>query len=152
MEIKIDTREKKISGILRSFDRHGVKYCMEKLDEGDYMNIDNPKLVIERKRNLQELYQNLCQGKNRFYRELERAKVKGVKVVLLCEHGGQIKCLDDVSNWKNPREEKNPYAWNGPKLRKELMICAGTFDVDLQFCDKRTTGRRIIEILSGVRV
>ena len=154
MQIQVDSREKQraIAGILDDFDRYGIKYFSSKLYVGDYMNLDNPRLVIDRKQNLLELYQNLCQGKQRFYGELERAKQNGIKMVILCEHGGKIKSLDDVAEWQNPRLNNNPYAWDGVKLRKELMICASTFDVDLQFCDKRTTGRRIIEILSGVRV
>ena len=51
MTIQVDTREKPkiIESILKEFDRQGVEHFSSKLFVGDYMNMDNPKLVIDRK-------------------------------------------------------------------------------------------------------
>ena len=57
MDIQIDTREKQraIRKIIKTFDENGVKHFSSKLLVGDYMSLDNPRLIIDRKQNLQEL-------------------------------------------------------------------------------------------------
>ena len=56
MQIQIDTREKAraITKILAEFERQGVRHYSSKLYVGDYMSLDNPRLIIDRKQNLQE--------------------------------------------------------------------------------------------------
>ena len=105
MIIQIDSREKAkaIQKILAQFDSDCVQYFVSKLPVGDYMSLDNAKLCIDRKQNLSELCSNVCQQHDRFRAELQRANQYGIKLVILCEHGGQIKSLEDVINWKNPR-------------------------------------------------
>ena len=57
MLIQIDTREKKdiIEDIKHYFDSQGIEYFDEKLDVGDYEDVHNPGVVIDRKQNLVEL-------------------------------------------------------------------------------------------------
>lgn len=151
MHIYIDTREKAraIAKIIAEFDRQGVKHRSTKLVVGDYMCLDNPRLIIDRKQNLLELVQNVCQGHKRFIDELKRAQEDGIKLVILCEHGGSIRALDDVLSWKNPRLKTSPLAMSGERLHRVLSTMANRYDVEFQFCDKRSTGKRIIEILGG---
>ena len=151
MVIQIDSREKShaITRILAEFNQQGVQYFVSKLPVGDYMNLDNAKLVIDRKQNLQEICGNVIQQRSRFVAELERAKRYGIKLVILCENGGEIKCLQDVVNWVNPRLKESPLAVSGERLFKILTALSKKYDVDVLFCDKRSTGKRIIEILSG---
>lgn len=68
MNIQIDSREKAraIQKIVAEFDRQGVDHFVSKLYVGDYMNYDNPRLIIDRKQDLTELCGNVCQGHNRF--------------------------------------------------------------------------------------
>lgn len=75
MDIQIDTREKQraIRKIIKTFDDNGVKHFSSKLLVGDYMSLDNPRLIIDRKQNLQELCGNVCQQHERFKRELLKA-------------------------------------------------------------------------------
>lgn len=49
--IQIDSREhqKVIDGIKKAFDTAGEKWFVSKLYVGDYMNYDNPRLVVDRK-------------------------------------------------------------------------------------------------------
>lgn len=74
MDIQIDTREKQraIRKIIKTFDENGVKHFSSKLPVGDYMSLDNPRLIIDRKQNLQELCGNVCQQHERFKKELLR--------------------------------------------------------------------------------
>lgn len=79
MNIQIDSREKAraIQKIVAEFDRRGVDHFVSKLYVGDYMNFDNPRLIIDRKQNLIELCSNVCQGHNRFRDEMLRPRSMG---------------------------------------------------------------------------
>ena len=150
MTIQIDSREKAraIQKIVGTFDKQGVKWFISKLPVGDYMSIDNPRLIIDRKQNLSELCGNVCQQHKRFRAELERANEYGIKLIILCEHGGKIKSLTDVMKWENPRLKKSPLAVSGERLYRILSAMSGKYNVEILFCDKRVTGKKIIEILS----
>lgn len=151
MTIQIDTREKQkaIIKIISEFEKQNIKYYSSKLFVGDYMNLDNPRLIIDRKQNLAELVSNVCQQHKRFKAELLRAKENGIKIIILCEHSGSIKNLDDVKGWTNPRLKNSPLAMSGERLYKVLSTMSNTYDVDFVFCDKLHTGKKIIEILSN---
>ena len=152
MTIQIDTREKAraIKQIVSYFDEMGIQHYTSKLYVGDYMSLDNPRVVIDRKQNLQEICGNVCQQHERFINELKRAKENGIKVIILCEHGGNIKSLEDVREWVNPRLRTSPKAVSGKQLFKILFTIKQKYDVDFVFCDKRLTGYKIVEILGGV--
>lgn len=149
MEIIIDTREKPqaIGKILKQFDDNEIKYARSKLFVGDYMSLTNARYVIDRKQNLQELCGNVCQQHKRFKAELQRANELGIKVCVLIEHGGNIKTLDDVKKWFNPRLKNNPKAIKGETLFKILSTLSWNYDVEFQFCKKGETGLKIIELL-----
>lgn len=150
MTIQIDTREKPaaIQKIIEAFDQRGVQYFKSKLFVGDYMNIDNPRLVIDRKHNLSELCINVAQDRPRFYAELKRAHELGIHIIILCEHSNRIKTLQDVKNWRNPRIKVSPLAISGDRLYTLLKYAEDKYDVEFQFCDKAHTGDKIINLLS----
>ena len=149
MVIQVDSREKAkmIEGILSEFTRQGIDSFISKLPVGDYMSLDNARLVVDRKHNLGELCTNV--NEQRFKDEISRAKKFGIKLVILCEHGGDIKSMQDVFYWENPRRKKNPSAMKGQRLYRTLCIIARKHDVTFEFCNRDETGRRIIEILSS---
>ncbi|MBQ7654520.1 MAG: ERCC4 domain-containing protein [Clostridia bacterium] len=149
MIIQIDTREKQkaIAKILSYFDQNGVKHYSSKLFVGDYMNMDNPKLIVDRKQNLLELCSNVCQDHKRFITEIQKANEVGIKLIFLVEHGGCIKRLEDVDKWVNPRLKTSPLAVSGQRLFKILYSIRKKYGVEFEFCDKRNTGRRIVELL-----
>ena len=150
MTIQIDTRERtgQVERIEQQFDALGVKHFRSKLYVGDYQSLDNARLVVDRKQDISELVSNVCQQHERFRAELIRAQEAGIQIVILCEHGGQIKCLEDVYFWSNPRKRTSPKAMDGWKLFKVLNTMKEKYGVRFEFCDKRQTGRRIVEILS----
>ena len=149
MVIEVDTREKPkaIQTILKQFEAAGVQVIRSKLWVADYRLLDNPYLVVDRKQNLNELCNNVVQEHKRFAAELTRAKEVGISVVVLVEHGGGIKSLEDVPNWVNPRLKVSPLAVSGERLYKILKAMEYTYKVRFEFCDKRQTGNRILEIL-----
>lgn len=147
--IIIDTREKAraIKKICAEFDARGVKYVSSKLYVGDYQLISDGTNVIDRKQNLLELCGNVCQQHKRFCAELQRAKDAGIRLAILCEHGGGIKCLDDVLKWQNPRLKESPMAVSGERFYRILKALAAKYGVRFEFCSKAETGKRILEIL-----
>ena len=162
MIIQIDSREKAkaIQKIIEEFDRQGIKHPVSKLMVGDYMNYDNPRVIVDRKQNLTEVCSNVCQDHDRFRRELLLAKENGIQLIILCEHGKDINSLEDVIFWKNPRSEKrknidgkwqtvNTNAMKGDVLYKILTTLEEKYGVRFEFCDKEETGRKIVEILGG---
>lgn len=166
MQIQVDTREhnKEWERIKGQFDALGVQYFRSKLYVGDYQSLDNPRLVIDRKKDLQEICGNVCQQHERFKAELLHAKEQGIKLVILCEHGADIKSLEDVYFWQNPRKYQirwktvngkrvkdviSAKAVDGNQLYKSLCTIRDRYNVDFVFCRKEETGQKIIEILGG---
>ena len=164
MDIQIDSREKAkaIQKILKEFDSQGVKYFSSKLLVGDYMNLDNPRLIIDRKQNLQELCGNVCQQHERFKKELIRAIDAGLQLIILVEHGDGIRSLEDVYFWQNPRKHEirwktvngkkvktvvSAKAVDGEQLYKSLCTIRDRYNVRFEFCNKNETGKRIMELL-----
>lgn len=150
MDIQIDSREKAIKKIIQTFEERGINYVSSKLMVGDYMSFDNPRLIVDRKQNLSEIYSNLCHQHERFKKELIRAEKYNIKLIILCEHGGSIKGLEDVKTWVNPRLRETPYAWDGERLHKVMRTVAEKYGIQWEFCSKNQTGTRIIELLGGV--
>lgn len=166
MQVQVDTREhaKEWERIKGQFDALGVQYFRSKMYVGDYQSLDNPRLVIDRKKDLQEICGNVCQQHERFKAELLRAKEQGIKLVILCEHGADIKSLEDVYFWQNPRKYQirwktvngkrvkdviSAKAVDGNQLYKSLCTIRDRYNVDFVFCQKEETGQKIIEILGG---
>lgn len=138
-----DTREKTNQNILAYFDKHGIEYKVEKLDTGDYMDSERMNITIDRKRNLGELLTNLCsKDDSRFWREVRRAKQEKIKMIILCEHGGKIKSIRDVASWKSKYSRVT-----GKQLMEEIYKVHIAYGVEFLFCDKRSTGKRILELL-----
>ena len=151
MTIQIDTREHKfeLARVQRQIEKKGVKTINSKLYVGDYQSLDNPRLVIDRKKDLQELCSNVCQQHERFRRELVRAQEAGINLIILVEHGGDIRELEDVFFWDNPRIKESPKATTGQALFRSLLTIRDRYGVRFEFCDKRHTGERIVELLSN---
>ena len=164
MDIQIDSREKAraITKIIKTFDESGVNHFSSKLLVGDYMNLDNPRLIIDRKQNLQELCGNVCQQHERFKKELVKAMQANIQLIILVEHGPDVKSIEDVYFWQNPRKHEvrwrvvngkrekyvvSAKAVDGNQLYKSLCTIRDRYNVRFEFCEKKDTGRKIIELL-----
>lgn len=150
MTIQIDSREKPkaIKNIIAEFDKQGITHFVSKLPCGDYMSLDNARFAIDRKQSLLEVCNNVCQDHKRFVSELKRANELGISLVFLVEHSRNIKTLDDVLKWINPRLKTSPLAVSGERLYKILSTMEKTYNTKFYFCDKANTGKRIIELLN----
>jgi ERCC4-type nuclease len=143
--IYCDTREKKNAHILEYFRLREIPYTVKKLDTGDYMDSGNDHLTIDRKQNLDELVGNLFSpDRSRFWREVRRSRDEHKKMIVLVEHGGQIRQLSDVPKWRGKYTKVT-----GKALYNEICRVHIAYGVEFLFCDKRHTGKRIVELLGG---
>ena len=154
--IIVDTREKPkaITKILDYFDKHDIKYMSSKLLIGDYMDYSNPSLIIDRKQNVAELAKNCTADHERFRAELERAKEVDAHIVILVEQNIYkdrrdwiyLHDISDLMRWSSPHTQVT-----GEKVFRVLSSWCAKYPVSVQFCDKRTTGRKIVEILYNTK-
>lgn len=148
----IDTREKPkaITNIIKAFDEFGIKYETSKLLFGDYMDWNRPGLVIDRKQNIAELAKNVTVDYKRFVAELERAKAADAKLVILVEqnrykYNGQwkrVETITDLMLWSNPHS-----SIQGEKVFRVLSALINRYNISVQFCDKRQTGKEILKTI-----
>lgn len=146
MVIQVDSREQKYEHIIRYFDSQGIKWVRSKCVVGDYVNLENPMVVIDRKKDLQEVAGNVTQQHQRFVRELELAKELGYRMIVLIEEPN-IKSVSEVFGWYNWRKKKNPKAISGRTLGKIMLTMSQKYGVDWQFTTKAKCGEKIIELL-----
>lgn len=150
--IMVDTREKPkaIEDILRTFDAEGISHVSSKLLFGDYMDYNRPDLVIDRKQNIAEIAKNCTRERDRFVRELERAKMAGARLVILVEQDK----YKDRDSWVSVRDVSDLMMWSSPhtqirgeKVFRVLSEWMHKYDLSVEFCHRSTTGRKILEIL-----
>lgn len=149
----IDTREKPkaIQAILKTFDEAHIVHESTKLLFGDYMDWNRPEIVVDRKHNIAELAKNCTVDSARFVRELERAKKAGARLVILVE---QNRYKTEAGEWISVRQLSDLIYWSsknttirGEKLFRVLRSWMSRYDLDVQFCSKTNTGRKIFEII-----
>lgn len=152
----IDTREKPqaIETILKQFDEAGIHYERTKLLFGDYMDYNRPQIVIDRKQNVLELAKNVTTDRQRFIAELERVKAAHAHLVILVEQNRykdrdewkQIHNISDLMLWSSPHTKVR-----GERVFRSLSNLIAKYGISVQFCDRRVTGRKILEIIYGGR-
>lgn len=139
-----DSREKKNDHIKAYFEKHSIPFKVQKLDEGDYQIEGKPDRTVDRKQNMQEMYNCVVNDKSRFMKEVRRCYEKGIKLYILIEHSPQIKSLADVPKW-TPKYG----TISSREIAERLYRLHISYGVEFLFCDKRSTGKRIVELLQG---
>lgn len=142
--IIVDSREKKFNHIEEYFKAHNVPFEVKKLDTGDYFNTDNPSVVVDRKKDLQEICGNLSTGKEnrtRFIKECKRAFDEHIRFVVLIE-GTRYKDLNDIKEWRS-KYSKHTGRW----LVGEMFRLTMAYKVEWILCTKNQTAKKILEIL-----
>lgn len=148
----IDTREKPkaIKTILKQFDDAGIVHESTKLLFGDYMDWNRPQIVIDRKQTIAELAKNCTTEHERFKAEMERAKKAGAELIILVEQNRykdrdewiHVERIEDLMRWSNPHS-----TIRGEKVYRVLRSWCAKYPIRVEFCDKRVTGRRILELI-----
>lgn len=145
-----DTREKKNWHVLNYFDKVGIKYEVAKLDFGDYMDAYRPSICIDRKQNIAELAKNCTREHARFKREIERAAQAGATLVILVEQNR----YKDRDKWIHVNDIADLMLWTSPhttirgeKVYRVLASWCNHYPLRVEFCNRRNTGKRILEII-----
>lgn len=150
----IDTREKPkaIESIIKTFDSAGIQYERTKLLFGDYMDYNRPEIVIDRKQNIGELAKNVTVERSRFVSELNRAKIAGAKLIILVEQNRykdrdkwiHVETIEDLMLWSDKHT-----SIRGEAVYRRLSGLEYNYNIEVLFCDKRSTGKEILEIIYG---
>ena len=148
----VDSREKPkaIERTLQYFSDHGIEYEVSKLLFGDYMDWNRPGVVVDRKQNIAELAKNCTVEHERFRREMDKARKAGATLVVLVEQNRykdrgewvEVDSIEDLLRWSSPHTMVR-----GEKVYRVLASWTAKYPLIVEFCDKRSTGRRIAEIL-----
>lgn len=150
-----------------------VKRRGGKLKKMDLLGVT--RISVDTKKDLGEVTSNISgKSHSRFRDECILAQQNGIKLIVLVEHSRFIRSLDDVSNWTNPRRygyckkygisvrgdiEANIAEFvshggakppiQGAQLAKAMKTMSEKYGVIWKFCDKKDTGRVILDILTG---
>jgi len=106
------------------------------------------KIVIERKKDLNELCCNLfdkkdSEGLTRFERELKRAKQQGIKVILLVEVEDMHSKILSSKYFRFDKASKvSPKAFNSI-----LRTLQARYNISIEYCNKKDSARLIHDIL-----
>ena len=142
LQIIADSREQVNNHLTSYWDKKKVPYFTRKLDIGDYsaqlgdMTLEKD-VVIERKRNLDEICGNLTADRDRFEREFLRAKATGTKVFLIIENASWTDVF--LQNYRSKLSAKSLYA--------SLLSWQIRFNITVIFCAPENTPRLIHGIL-----
>ena len=151
MVIQIDSRERQ-SNITKYFDEIGQKYVISKMISGDYQDVNSIDTLIDLKQShgdgIAEICMNLTRTTNheRLKKEVQRAfDINCKRFIFLIVHP-TIKSIDEVHLWKNKYGKVKPFV-----LEKIMKSFKEKYGVEFVFCKPDECGKKIIELLLGVR-
>lgn len=130
------------------FDRHNIKVIRSKLPLGDYALLTDLSTVIDTKKDIQEIIENVTKDHKRFIAECDLASENNIRLIILIEDE-KVTCVNDLYGWYNYRLKKSPKATRGCTLAKILHGIEVRHEVEFMFCKKTETGKRIVELLGG---
>jgi len=139
-----DSREQENSHILDYFDKHGIKHISRKLDYGDYsfelppisdigfneVTTFESRICVERKNSLDELSGNIAQSRERFERELQRAKENHAKLILMVEDGTYLQIMKH--KYKTDLNERSYLA--------SLFSFKARYGIEIEFIENKLSG------------
>ena len=132
--IVCDTREQVNGHLTAWFDKNSISHKSRALETGDYTAMLDgvtfeDEVVVERKANLDEIAGNFTVGRERFEREMIRAKANGTKVFLIVEN----------ASWSdfflhNYRSDLKPQSFAAT-----LLSWQARFNITITFCKPSET-------------
>lgn len=134
--------------------------------------VNDIKVAVDRKKNIDEICGNLCSNTKeheRFREEVIKAQKAGCKFYILVETTENIRSVQDILKWSNPRLHK----WNKTKymhsigkwqnvklsgqkppcdnvrLMKTMMTIESRYKCKFVFCSPFEAADKIVELLGG---
>ena len=137
-------KHKNINAYLESV---GVRVIRSKMIVGDYTLPADQRICIDTKKDMVEVSQNIFQDHARFRRECELAKDCGIHLIVLIEDN-TVANWDELLKWVNPQPNRSALTPNGERCYKVMKAMEYSYGVEFQFCKKKDTGKRILQILT----
>lgn len=142
MVLLCDTRQKahkhlNIEGYCR---KHNIAMIPQCLNVGDYQ-LQGGQVCVDTKKDLLELAQDLHRDKLAFNKKYKKCYKDGVKLIVLIEE--PIKCTRDIVSWQSKYTKIT-----GRYLFDMITDLRMSYGIRFVFCDKRDTGRVLIELLT----
>lgn len=131
-----DSREQVHQHIISWLDKHNIQYKSRALETGDYSVMlgditFEDEVVVERKANLDEIAGNFTSGRERFEREMIRAKARGTKLFLVVENATWTDIF--LHNYRSRLEPKSLFA--------SLMSWQAEYNLTVIFCKSSETAQ-----------
>ena len=149
--ILTDTRQQKEKHILKEFDKQEIKHIRTGLPSADYMALRynngfvfDYSVLIDTKKDLEEISGNLCNTQNheRIKREIAKARELGCKDFIFLIGDNKVKHVSDIQSWQSPHTKVRGYV-----LLKIMQTMTERYGVRFIFCQKKDMGKKIIELL-----
>lgn len=145
-----DTRQKQNKHDLKhtKFSDNGIDLIRCALPFGDYAY--PPQIAVDTKESMQEIAANLVGDHARFRQECINAQNAGCHLYVLIEtEWSDIKSVDHVHTWFNPRQIYSHKAVTGEKLEKIMKTMQSKYGVRFLFCRPEDAATMILKILNG---
>ena len=131
-----DSREQVNGHLIAWLDKHNIQHKSRALETGDYSvmlgdTTFEDEVVVERKANLDEIAGNFTSGRERFEREMIRAKANGIKVFLIVENASWSDIF--LHNYRSELKPKSFFA--------TLLSWQARFNLTIVFCKPSETGQ-----------
>lgn len=150
--ILTDTRQQKESHILKVFDNNNILHIRTTLSSADYMVVrynevkgfyKDYSILIDTKKDLEEIAGNLCNTKNheRIKNEIMKGKELGAKQFIFLISDDKINCIDDLKKWSSKRTKVK-----GNTLFKIMNTMRKKYDIKFIICKKNDIGSYIIKL------
>lgn len=111
-----------------------------------------PLVAVDTKNSMTEIAGNIGGSKEeheRFIRELKLAKEMGTKLYILVENEENVRTIDDVWVWKNPRLYFSPKAITGQRLFKAMKTIESKYGCTFLFCAPESAAEIVNKLLRG---
>lgn len=161
-----DTRQQreKHEHIKTWMEAHGVAFEQRSraLPFGDYVSDNGSNVVIDTKKDIQELVMDVGRDHDRFVRECDKARMAGYRLVVLVESSKRYNDRSQLSKWVSkvclmcrrcrPSEQDECKKYRSKPMQGETLVkILGTMErrygVRFEFVSKRDAARRICELL-----
>lgn len=142
LTVVCDSREQVNGHVTAWLDKNGISHQSRALETGDYTAMLDgytfeDEVVIERKANLDEIAGNFTTGRERFEREMIRAKAGGIKVFLIVENATWTDIF--LHNYRSRLEPKSLFA--------SLMSWQAEYNLTVIFCKPSETAKILYSTL-----
>lgn len=144
MIIEMDTRNKKDNYVTDYFDKHNIKWIRNKLYSGDVKLLNDTRVIIDLKANIEEIAHNICNSQEhlRIKKEIEKSKEIGCEEFIFLIKSN-IKSIDDLINWTSTKTKVK-----GSVLVKAMSTMRKRYGCRFIFTTRANAPKKIIELLT----